>query len=212
MFNAYTGEDLGDAFPVGSQILLWVVALHDDLLMTERETGRFWNGVGSILVTLLCLSGAVVWWPGVKSWSRGLKIKWRVGWPRFNFDLHSAIGFWTFGLIFMWAVSGIYLSLPTPVNGMVDWMYGANRAGVTWADTTLEWLARLHFGRWRNIPLEILWVIIGLIPAVMFVTGGVMWWYRIVRTARMQARRRAEDAAAARVPGRPQPSLVPEVE
>jgi uncharacterized iron-regulated membrane protein len=206
VFNAYTGEDLGDAFPIGSRILLWVVDLHDDLLFKDRQWGRFWNGVGSILVTLLCLSGAVIWWPGIRNWSRGFKVKWHARWPRLNFDLHNAIGFWTFALIFMWAISGIYLSMPTPVNGVVDWMYGANRS-VTWADTSLEWLARLHFGRWRNVWLETVWVIIGLIPAVMFVTGAVMWWYRVVRPARAKARRKASVPAS--VPeGRPAPATL----
>jgi uncharacterized iron-regulated membrane protein len=206
VFNAYTGEDLADSFPVESRILLWVVNLHDELLFSDRQWGLFWNGVGSILVTLLCVTGAIIWWPGVRSWSRGMKIKWGARWPRFNFDLHSAIGFWTFSLIAMWAISGIYLSMSTPVNAVVDWMYGPARS-VTWADLALEWLARLHFGRWRNVWLEVVWVIIGLIPAVMFVTGGVMWWQRVLRPARARARRTAAVASGS---GRKSPTLVQE--
>ena len=46
----------------------WLVDLHDNLLSAER--GRFVNGVGAICMTLLCLTGAVVWWPGINHWRR----------------------------------------------------------------------------------------------------------------------------------------------
>lgn len=44
------------------------------------------------------------------------------------------------------------------------------------------WMTRLHFGRWRTIPwLMALWSALGLVPAVMFVTGVIMWWNRVLR-------------------------------
>jgi uncharacterized iron-regulated membrane protein len=64
LFHLYTGEDLGDSFTRGEQAVLWTVRLHDELLFGSE--GRYWNGVGSALVTLLCLTGAVVWWPGAE--------------------------------------------------------------------------------------------------------------------------------------------------
>lgn len=185
VFHAYTGEDLGDPFPWSAQALLWVVDLHNDLLMVEDRRGRFWNGVGSILTTLLCLTGAIVWWPGIASWRRGLSVKRGSAWPRFNFDLHSAVGFWSLALIAMWGVSGIYLSFSTPFMAAVDWVVGplpVDSAEMRPVDAALDWLVRLHFGRWRSHTLKAVWVVIGLIPAVMFVTGAVMWWNRVVRT------------------------------
>ena len=195
-FSAYTGEDLGDPFPAGSQWLLWVVMLHDDLLL-PRERGRFWNGIGSILVTLLCITGAIVWWPGIASWRRAMSVKRKSSWKRFNFDLHSALGFWFFSMIFMWAVSGIYLAMPSPFMDVVNWFFRPQPDDIQnmrTIDTVVEWLARLHFGRWRSHTLKAIWVIIGLIPAVMFVTGAVMWWNRAVkkwRTATIRERRPA---------------------
>ena len=42
-------------------------------------------------------------------------------------------------------------------------------------DVVLEWLPRLHFGRWRDPVwgpwLKAVWAAVGLVPAVMFVTG-----------------------------------------
>jgi uncharacterized iron-regulated membrane protein len=52
-------------------------------------------------------------------------------------------------------------------------------------DVALAWLSRLHFGRWRDPGwgpwLKATWAVVGVVPAVMFVTGAVMWWNRKVR-------------------------------
>src|SRR5262245_17471436 len=112
LFDPYTGADLGDAFTRGERAVLWTVRLHDDLL--SGSDGRYWNGVASGFVTLLCLTGAFVWWPGVNRWGRSLIVKSRVGWRRFTWDLHSAIGAWLFLFIFMWGVSGFYMGVPAP--------------------------------------------------------------------------------------------------
>jgi uncharacterized iron-regulated membrane protein len=194
-FNAYTGEDLGDPFPASSEWLLWLVSLHDDLLLTRDQNGRFWNGVGSMFATLLCITGAIVWWPGVASWRRALSVKRTATWKRVNFDLHSALGFWFFSILFIWAISGIYLAMPTPFMQVVNSVFGPQPdelQNVRVIDTIIEWLVRLHFGRWRSHTLKVVWVIIGLLPAAMFVTGAIMWWNRVVkkpRAARVRERK-----------------------
>jgi uncharacterized iron-regulated membrane protein len=193
-FSAYTGEDLGDPFPASSEWLLWVVSLHDDLLIVRDQRGRFWNGVGSILATLLCITGAIVWWPGISSWRRAISIKRKSSWKRFNFDTHSAFGFWFFSIIAIWAISGIYLSMPSAFMDVVNRFFGPQPEdiqSVRVIDRVMEWMVRLHFGRWRSHTLKVVWVILGLIPAIMFVTGFVMWWNRVVkkpRTARVRQR------------------------
>ena len=184
-FNPYTGEDLGDSFTRGEQYLLWVVELHDNLLFDQE--GQFWNGIGSIVVTVTCLTGLVVWWPGITRWKRSLIFKWSSGWRRFNWDMHSAAGFWLFLFLLMWAVSGIYLAIPEPFTRTVEYFSTANEAGNSTGDLVLLWLARLHFGRWRDHPsLKIVWVVLGLAPAIMAVTGTVMWWNRVVRRRRLE--------------------------
>ena len=41
---------------------------------------------------------------------------------------------------------------------------------------------RLHFGRFRTAPVwQALWVPLGLVPAAMFITGGFMWFNRVLR-------------------------------
>jgi len=192
LFNPYTGEELGASFTTGEQFVLWLVRLHDELLF-DRE-GRFWNGVLSAVATVLFLSGIVVWWPGAGRWRRSLGVKRGVGWKRFNWDLHSALGFWLFLFMLMWGVSGFYLGVPEPFSAVVDRIsdpdaYLGDRPG----DIVLAWLARLHFGRWRNMPwLKAFWALVGLVPALMFFTGVVMWWNRVLRRRPI---REAEEAA-----------------
>ena len=184
-FNALTGEDLGEPWPWKAQAILTLAELHDDLLMPDDRRGRFWNGVGSILVTVLCITGAFIWWPGVKGWRRALSVKCSAAGPRLNHDLHSAMGFWIFLFMLVWGLSGVYLGIPEPFAAFVDSVSDpATNYGERTGDVILEWLARLHFGRWRSAPLKALWAVVGLVPALMFVTGAIMWWNRVVRPRR----------------------------
>lgn len=195
LFDPYTGTDLGDSTTRGQLFLLWLVRVHDELLL-DRPDGPWWNGLLSLVFTLLVVTGAVVWWPGVSRWRRSLGVRWGAGWRRTMWDLHSALGFWLLPFMLMWGVSGWYLGMPEPLTDLVDriskpeGIYG-ERPG----DVALMWLSRLHFGRWRDPVwgpyLKALWAAAGLVPAIMFVTGVVMWWNRVVRR-----RRRAREGAA----------------
>jgi uncharacterized iron-regulated membrane protein len=83
----------------------------------------------------------------------------------------------------MWAVSGIYLVFPHPFSAVVDYLDPldpqsfAPRRG----DVALEWLAKLHFGRFAGVKTKALWAFMGLIPPALFVTGALMWWNRVLR-------------------------------
>jgi uncharacterized iron-regulated membrane protein len=197
LFDPYTGRDLGDAVTSGELALIWVARLHDELLFDRA--GRYWNGALSAAMTLLVLTGLVVWWPGIRRWRRSLVVKTSSGWKRFNWDLHSALGIWLFLFMLLWGVSGIYLGIPEPFSDLVDAISsptvdGADRPG----DIALLWLTRLHFGRWQSQPLKAAWAVAGLVPAIMFVTGLIMWWQRVVRPKR---RRGARDARVDRSEG-----------
>jgi uncharacterized iron-regulated membrane protein len=118
LFDPYTGEDLGDSVPRAIRVAAWLAKLHTDLLYGDN--GRKVNGIGAIFLTLLCATGAVLWWPGVKTWRRGLAFDPRSNWKRLNWDLHSALGFWSFALIFMWAITGVYLAFPLPFQKVIN--------------------------------------------------------------------------------------------
>jgi uncharacterized iron-regulated membrane protein len=118
IFDPYTGRDLGESVPYSVQVISWLLDLHVNLL--AGPTGRLVNGVAAILLTLLSVTGAVIWWPGIKNWRRSLTINPRANWKRINWDLHSAIGFWTFAFFFMWSFTGMYLVFPAPFDTMIN--------------------------------------------------------------------------------------------
>ena len=179
-FNQYTGADMGPSQPRSIAVMEWFVDLHDNLL--TGQTGRKVNAAGGALLALLCLTGIAIWWRGKSTWAQGFFFNPRSGWKRVNFDLHSALGFWSLLILLMWAVTGIYFAYPEPFVAIVDYFEPAalspgNRAG----DQFLAWLVRMHFGRYGGLGVRITYVIIGLLPALMFVTGAIMWWNRVLR-------------------------------
>jgi uncharacterized iron-regulated membrane protein len=178
LFDPYTGADLGNSLQAGFRVVLWLVDLHDNLL--SGRTGHLVNGIGGACVTLVCLSGIVIWWPGIDKWRRSLTIDWKANPRSFNWSLHSALGFWSLAFIFMWGISGIYLSWPGPFNGLVDFFNASQSRELRFGDQVLAWLARLHFGRFRWLPLKIVWTVFGLVPVALLVTGVVMWWNRVL--------------------------------
>jgi len=229
LFDPYTGEDLGDSVPRAIRIAAWFAKLHTDLLY--GDTGRIVNGIGAILLTLLCVTGAIVWWPGVKSWRRSLLVDFRSNWKRLNWDLHSSIGFWSFALIFMWAVTGVYLVFPLPFQKIINhyspliqyalpeeagiaaptvpvlaqpsqpssFGKGGRRPPIrrSAGDNFIRWIYYLHFGNFAGPKTKTLWVVLGLLPVVLFVTGAIMWWNRVLSPAARRARQAERSTAVA---------------
>jgi uncharacterized iron-regulated membrane protein len=234
LFDPYTGVDLGPSVPYAIQVTSWFQRLHTDLL--AGDTGRWWNGVAAVVFTLLCISGIVVWWPGIEKWKRSLSVNFRGGWKRLNWDLHSAIGFWSFALVFMWAVTGIFVVWPLPVQKLVNHFSpliqyalpeelpdASLPIGVTTiaaqpeapkaplakgkgkgrrqpirrsnGDIFIRWLYYLHFGNFAGNKTKALWVVLGLLPSGLFVTGTIMWWNRVLSPSARRARRKREPAA-----------------
>jgi len=193
LFHPFTGEDLGDLLPAGFRFTAWMLNLHDNLL--QGPTGRQVNGIGALLVVLLCATGAVLWWPGIRNWRRALVIDPRANWKRLNWSLHSALGFWFFGFVLLWGITGAYLSFPDTFTQIFDYLQPLDNTSSDerFVDRIQYWLAYLHFGRLggRGIPgcgrglcdsvTKGIWAVAGLVPPVLFVTGAVMWWNRVLR-------------------------------
>jgi uncharacterized iron-regulated membrane protein len=112
-----TGEVLGP-IPPAAGWLAFVRRLHETLLI--RGAGRVWNGVGAAFLLLLAATGLVNWWPGVRNWRRALRVNYRFGWRRINFDLHRAAGFWALLLVSFWAITGIYFAWTRQIFELID--------------------------------------------------------------------------------------------
>jgi uncharacterized iron-regulated membrane protein len=179
LFDPYTGEDLGYSFPPLLRLVEWLVDLHDNLL--AGSTGRQVNGLGALLVTALLLTGFAVWWPGRKRWRQSLTIPRRAGSRHFVWRLHSFFGFWAFGLLLVWALTAVYFAFPQPFEEAIDRfdndLNDAERPG----EAVLLALIKLHFGRFGGLEIRVLWTLLGLIPAALFVTGFLMWWNRVLK-------------------------------
>jgi uncharacterized iron-regulated membrane protein len=249
--------------------------LHFDLL--AGGTGRVVNGLGALVLLMMCLTGLVIWWPGRSNWRRGFTVDVRRQWKRANWDLHSAVGIWTVALVAMWAVTGVYFAFPTAFRLAVNrvspiavvrtpqsdlsgstqsprptWralVDGARRrapgehvarvvlpssdtspflvmfsrvqptpAGTadltsvyldqytgavlsqppatrrTFGDIVMAWVAPLHVGNFGGNAIRVAWLILGLSPPLLFVTGFVMWWTRVVRPRWLRVSQPATEA------------------
>ena len=98
--------------------LSWLGNLHGSLLMDAD--GMTANAIGGFLVAALCLTGLVVWWPGFGNWRRAVTIHAKGGWKRLVFDLHGALGFWTFAILLMWGLTGGYFVFPQPFRAAIN--------------------------------------------------------------------------------------------
>jgi uncharacterized iron-regulated membrane protein len=179
--------------PLGMWLVDSLIDAHDNLL--SGRTGRLVNGAGAIAVLLMCLTGAVLWWPGIARWREHLVLRRGVGWRRFTWQLHGVVGFWSFAFLLVLALSGMYLCFPDQFAALADWLTPPTNenAGTRFVDSALYWLAYLHFGRINGIGIpcggpglcdqttKLVWAIGGAMPAAMFVTGAIMWWNRVVR-------------------------------
>lgn len=59
------------------------------------------------------------------------------------------------------------------------------RAGSA-GDLVLAWAGPLHVGSFGGWPVKAIWLVAGLAPSVLFVTGFIVWWRRVARPAYLQ--------------------------
>ena len=180
------------------------------------------NAIGGFLTAALCLTGLVIWWPGIANWRRGLTIRAGVGWKRLTFDLHSAVGFWTFAIMFMWGVTGGYFVFPEPFRAAVNYFtpIAAPRAPqaagsvapaplgpltrlprrpVTLGGKILRGFSYAHYGNFGGWPVKVLWVLLGFVPVVLFGTALLMWWNRVLSPLARRLRETREASLETRV-------------
>ncbi len=160
-------NQLGNRFNIG-----WLVDLHENL--HAGSIGRLVNGAGAVCLTLLCFTGAVIWWPGIKNWRRSLTVNWKTNFGRINWDLHSALGFWCVPFLLMWGISGMYFCFPH----IFDALLLVDRAD-HFTDRGLFLLSNLHFGRFDWFT-QALWSMVALVPAVLAFTGVFICCRRMI--------------------------------
>lgn len=179
-FDHYAGTDLGDSYPWPVRTVEWLTRLHDDLLL-ERSLGRRLNAYGGMLFLVMVATGLVIWWQGRRRWQDGLVVK-RASAHSFMWQLHSFLGFWSLLLLLVWGLTAVYFAFPEPFDFIVDAM-DKDLEDFERPDGWLRFLVNLHFGRFRGSwpGLPYLWVVLGLLPAFMFVSGFILWYRRVLK-------------------------------
>lgn len=194
LFDPYAARDLGLMYPPVLEAVEWVVDLHDNLLAST--TGRMFNGIGALAFLGLLITGAIVWWPGSSRWRNSIAPGRPAKTTRFAKRLHYALGFWSLALLLLWAVTGAYFAFPDPVEATMDYfdtdLTDASRPG----EAIVRTLVNLHFGRFGGMVGRVAWIVFGLIPTVLFVTGFATWWLRVLRRRGAERRGAGADGPA----------------
>lgn len=186
LFDPYTAEPLQPALPLGFRAVSWLVSLHTELL--GGAEGRLLNGVIGLAFFSLALGGALAWRPALKrSAPRSLR-RW-----------HMTVGIWAAAFALMWGLTGFYLAHPDFYNLAAEYFEPLDPENLEerTSDKISYWLAYAHFGRFGgrlygcgpgpcDHALKLAWIAIGLVPAFLAVSGGIVWW----RARRVRARAR----------------------
>lgn len=117
--NLVADASTGALTPAPRTWVQWTHDLHVYLLL-DPAYGAQVNAAGATVLMLLTFTGLALWWGGLRNWTRGLRINFRANWRRLNYDLHSAIGFWTLAIVFWWALSGMYFGFYRPMTAALN--------------------------------------------------------------------------------------------
>jgi len=120
MVNPYTGDIVGNSKEKNGtkEFMSTMFSLHRWLLLdrikspiikgkTNRELGSIITGTATMIFTLGCITGLIIWFPHkVRNWKQGLKIKWNAGWKRINHDLHNSLAIYALFFLLLMGLTG----------------------------------------------------------------------------------------------------------
>ncbi len=132
MINPYTGDITGNSKEKNrtKEFMATMFSLHRWLLLDKvkqpvikglenRKLGSMITGWVTIIFTLGCITGLIIWFPQkVKHWRQGLKIKWNAGWKRVNNDLHNTLAFYSLIFLLLMGLTGPQWSFEWYRTGM----------------------------------------------------------------------------------------------
>jgi len=100
-------------------VFQWLHQFHGSLKL-GRDFGRplvGWLGVGMVL---LGLTGIVLWWPKHGQWKYAFLVRKTATGLRFHRELHAAAGIWMFVAFMAVSFSGVAISFPQTMRGIVS--------------------------------------------------------------------------------------------
>ncbi|MEV5648418.1 PepSY-associated TM helix domain-containing protein [Nocardia sp. NPDC052254] len=120
---------INDRIGLTGGVLGWLVDLHDCAFGCLRYAGAVpalnsiapligitWAatilGVIGLLLVVLAISGAVIWWPTLKRWRHGFRVRTSKGRFARDRDLHNVIGIVSVPFLLMWGITGAAIEVP----------------------------------------------------------------------------------------------------
>jgi uncharacterized iron-regulated membrane protein len=100
--DPYTGDVLG-AKPLQAGLRRKLFLIHSQLM--AGKVGHTIVVASTIVSIFLIVTGVVLWWR-----FKIFGVKWRAGWWRLNFDLHSALGLYSAVVFFVLALTGVMIA------------------------------------------------------------------------------------------------------
>lgn len=121
--NPYTGAVLGTRQNgiVGldrQHIIRFFSRLHNTLFL--GDFGKWLMGIIALLWLLDHFGAVYLSFPNPKSWKKSFVMRWKAGGYKLNFDMHRAGSLWLLPLLFVLALSSVYLNLKEPFKWVVS--------------------------------------------------------------------------------------------
>jgi uncharacterized iron-regulated membrane protein len=160
LFNPYSGADLGNAQPFSLQALGFLRDAHTNLL--GGHWGRVANGIGSLVMVLLSLSGTFLWVGNLKR-SRFLSKRPATDLAERARKLHRRTGVWMIIFAAVWGATGACFAFPSFVHSLV---------GAAFTDEAIfRGMYAIHSGSAGGWFTKALWAASGLLTSLLAVTG-----------------------------------------
>lgn len=171
LFDPYSGADLGNAQPFGLRVLAFLRDAHTNLLAGRR--GRTVNGIGSLAMVLLSLSGASMWLMGLTRPRPDLDRPAAALTPR-ALRLHRRAGVWMICFAAVWGGTGACFAFPSFVHKIVA------------SEAAFDALYAIHSGAAGGWLTKVIWAASSLLTVLLALTGATAWRRRLLRPALTQ--------------------------
>ena len=139
----------------------------------ERSVGKEIVGYSTLAMTLVLISGIVIWWPrNRKVLKNRLTLSCSKGSRRFWYDSHVSIGFYATLFLLIMCFTGLVWSFSwwrEAFWSLFDFIPSEERK---------RFLYTLHTGSWGGMLTKIIYFLTALIGATLPLTGYYLWWKR----------------------------------
>jgi uncharacterized iron-regulated membrane protein len=105
--NPYTGAIIG-VRDMEADFFNWIEEMHVKLHL--GKPGKQIIKFNVLIFFILCISGLIIWWPKQKKFfKQAATIHFKTkNWKRFNWDLHSVLGFYALSILLVVSLTGIF--------------------------------------------------------------------------------------------------------